>query len=315
MKYEVKSRKVREWIRWHLNEHRSTEPATTHLFFYRSRDGKVLPVAVADGMDCLGLMGILGSSGEVLEVYDLSMDWEEQLASGRAWNPPGAGAATLSLVDLLATSVDVLPLPVRAANCLQNARVRTLGELVRLHPKDLLQVKNLGRATVRTIQDCLQQVGLSLSDKPPDQPEPLTPEQVEQIKAYLKDPEGYAREHGIPTHLTDRALMSTITHLAEALDTAQLKTHGVEDGSAAWREEAMDWQARYVRAEANLADERRENRLRLENIKASLDAVHGVLRTWPSPVPHQVRGILTTVNDARERAQRYARMAAEGTVP
>jgi DNA-directed RNA polymerase alpha subunit len=45
-----------------------------------------------------------------------------------------------------------LELSVRAMNCMQNAKIETVGELVKKSNRDLLRIKNLGRGTLKEIK-------------------------------------------------------------------------------------------------------------------------------------------------------------------
>lgn len=66
------------------------------------------------------------------------------------------------LLARLSRSVDELELSVRSYNCLKNANVRTIGELVQKTEADLLKVKNFGRKSLHEIQEILQGMGLKL---------------------------------------------------------------------------------------------------------------------------------------------------------
>ncbi|CAG0997035.1 DNA-directed RNA polymerase subunit alpha [Myxococcaceae bacterium] len=59
-------------------------------------------------------------------------------------------------------SVDELELSVRSANCLQNANIRYIGELVQKTESEMLKTKNFGRKSLNEIKDVLQSMGLSL---------------------------------------------------------------------------------------------------------------------------------------------------------
>lgn len=65
----------------------------------------------------------------------------------------------------LLRSVDELELSVRAANCLQAANIRFIGELVQRTEADMLKTKNFGRKSLREIKDLLAGMGLSLGMK------------------------------------------------------------------------------------------------------------------------------------------------------
>jgi DNA-directed RNA polymerase subunit alpha len=59
-------------------------------------------------------------------------------------------------------SVDELELSVRSANCLQNANIRYIGELVQRSEAEMLKTKNFGRKSLNEIKEVLQSMGLSL---------------------------------------------------------------------------------------------------------------------------------------------------------
>lgn len=59
-------------------------------------------------------------------------------------------------------SVNELELSVRSANCLQNANIRYIGELVQKTEADMLKTKNFGRKSLREIKDILSKMGLTL---------------------------------------------------------------------------------------------------------------------------------------------------------
>ena len=59
-------------------------------------------------------------------------------------------------------SVDELELSVRSSNCLKNAGIRTIRELVQKTEKDMLETKNFGRKSLNEIKDILRPMGLSL---------------------------------------------------------------------------------------------------------------------------------------------------------
>lgn len=61
--------------------------------------------------------------------------------------------------------VDELELSVRAANCLQAANIRFIGELVQRTEAEMLKTKNFGRKSLREIKDLLAGMGLSLGMK------------------------------------------------------------------------------------------------------------------------------------------------------
>ena len=59
-------------------------------------------------------------------------------------------------------SVDELELSVRSANCLQNANIRLIGELVQRTESEMLKTKNFGRKSLNEIKEVLASLGLEL---------------------------------------------------------------------------------------------------------------------------------------------------------
>ena len=66
------------------------------------------------------------------------------------------------LRELLDRSVDELELSVRSHNCLKNANIRSIGELVQKTESEILKTKNFGRKSLNEIKEILQQMGLTL---------------------------------------------------------------------------------------------------------------------------------------------------------
>ncbi len=62
-------------------------------------------------------------------------------------------------------SVDELELSVRSANCLQNANIRLIGELVQRTEAEMLKTKNFGRKSLNEIKEVLASMGLELGAK------------------------------------------------------------------------------------------------------------------------------------------------------
>ncbi len=58
--------------------------------------------------------------------------------------------------------ISSLDLSVRASNCLESARIHTVGELVKLSENDLLKVRSFGKTSLREVKRKLQDLGLSL---------------------------------------------------------------------------------------------------------------------------------------------------------
>lgn len=67
-----------------------------------------------------------------------------------------------AIVEHLNRSVDELELSVRSYNCLKNADIKTIGELVTKSEAEMLKTKNFGRKSLNEIKEILGTMGLSL---------------------------------------------------------------------------------------------------------------------------------------------------------
>jgi DNA-directed RNA polymerase subunit alpha len=61
--------------------------------------------------------------------------------------------------------IDELDLSVRSANCLENADIKYIGELVQRTEAEMLRTKNFGRKSLNEIKDILNKMGLNLGVK------------------------------------------------------------------------------------------------------------------------------------------------------
>jgi DNA-directed RNA polymerase subunit alpha len=75
----------------------------------------------------------------------------------------GAGeSASSSINEHLDKSVEELELSVRSYNCLKNANIRTIRELVQKTEGEMLKTKNFGRKSLNEIKEILTTMGLGL---------------------------------------------------------------------------------------------------------------------------------------------------------
>jgi len=94
------------------------------------------------------------------------------------------------LKKLLNMSVNEIELSVRAANCLNNANITTVGQLAMKSESEMLKYRNFGKKSLNEIKDKLQQLQLSLGMKfeaglvdlpqEPDDKSELEPEDLEE---------------------------------------------------------------------------------------------------------------------------------------
>jgi DNA-directed RNA polymerase subunit alpha len=79
-----------------------------------------------------------------------------------AMEPVEAGAEGIEpqLSEILNRSVEELELSVRSYNCLKNANIQTIGDLVQKTEAEMLRTKNFGRKSLNEIKELLQGLGL-----------------------------------------------------------------------------------------------------------------------------------------------------------
>src|SRR5450432_4486557 len=79
--------------------------------------------------------------------------------------PAGVSEENMKLKKLLNMSVNEIELSVRAANCLNNANITTVGQLAQKTEAEMLKYRNFGKKSLNEIKDKLQQLGLGLGQK------------------------------------------------------------------------------------------------------------------------------------------------------
>jgi DNA-directed RNA polymerase subunit alpha len=88
----------------------------------------------------------------------INMEEVDELPSDAQAEQPRIGVAN----EHLDKSVEELELSVRSYNCLKNANIRTIRELVAKTEPEMLKTKNFGRKSLNEIKEILQTMGLSL---------------------------------------------------------------------------------------------------------------------------------------------------------
>ncbi len=83
--------------------------------------------------------------------------------------------ALSQLREILNRSVEELELSVRSYNCLKNANIQTIGDLVQKTEAEMLRTKNFGRKSLNEIKEILAGLGLSLGMKFDAQGRPIFP--------------------------------------------------------------------------------------------------------------------------------------------
>jgi len=76
--------------------------------------------------------------------------------------PQAVNEEKMKVAMNLRKSVDELELSVRSYNCLKNASIKTIVELVRKTDQEMLKTRNFGRKSLNEIKEILEEMGLSL---------------------------------------------------------------------------------------------------------------------------------------------------------
>jgi DNA-directed RNA polymerase subunit alpha len=83
----------------------------------------------------------------------------------------GGETEEISGIDaILGRTIDELDLSVRSANCLKNANIHSLRDLVRRSEKEMLETKNFGRKSLEEVREVLGSMGLRLGMDVPTHP-------------------------------------------------------------------------------------------------------------------------------------------------
>jgi DNA-directed RNA polymerase subunit alpha len=95
-----------------------------------------------------------------VQYFELGQDTvaESQIAVEEAEEP----AVDEELAQKLSMPIQELELSVRANNCLESAKVETVGQLVKMTEADLLKIRSFGKTSLREIRRKLADIGLSL---------------------------------------------------------------------------------------------------------------------------------------------------------
>ncbi|MBI5038987.1 MAG: DNA-directed RNA polymerase subunit alpha [Nitrospirae bacterium] len=98
---------------------------------------------------------------EHLTIFNTTEEEEEDLGEDIIENPEIQQKSHEEINKNLAKSVEELELSVRSANCLKNAKIFTIADLVQKTETDMLETKNFGRKSLNEIKALLALMGLS----------------------------------------------------------------------------------------------------------------------------------------------------------
>ena len=89
-----------------------------------------------------------------LDIYPRLAEVEEAMA------PPAAETESAEEDSILDASIETLELSIRSMNCLKNANIRTLRDLVSRSEKDMVEIRNFGEKSLKEVRSKLEVLGL-----------------------------------------------------------------------------------------------------------------------------------------------------------
>jgi DNA-directed RNA polymerase subunit alpha len=103
---------------------------------------------------------------------------------------------TEKMNEVLNRSVEELELSVRSYNCLKNANIQTIGELVQKTEAEMLRTKNFGRKSLNEIKEILANMGLALGMRIDQHGRLVAPPPSAAVPDYGPDDEGGQEQVG-----------------------------------------------------------------------------------------------------------------------
>lgn len=125
-------------------------------------DGSITPqVAVAEAANILTEhLTIFSLDGEEAPEEEISPVAYEEVEQNQGFSDDYFDEEPVEFNDNLLKSVEELELSVRSYNCLKNANIRTLAELVQKTEQEMLRTKNFGRKSLNEIKEIILGMGL-----------------------------------------------------------------------------------------------------------------------------------------------------------
>ena len=100
---------------------------------------------------------LLQASAILRHHLDVFVDFDKNVIEFEE-TPAGGSEEKMKLKKLLNMSVNEIELSVRAANCLNNANITTVGQLAQKTEEEMLKYRNFGKKSLNEIKDKLQQL-------------------------------------------------------------------------------------------------------------------------------------------------------------
>ncbi len=88
------------------------------------------------------------------------VDIYSRLVPGEAAAAPARERDEAAPTSILDSSVDTLELSIRSMNCLKNANIKTLRDLVTRQERDMMEIRNFGEKSLKEVREKLEALGL-----------------------------------------------------------------------------------------------------------------------------------------------------------
>ncbi|MCU0304611.1 MAG: DNA-directed RNA polymerase subunit alpha [Thermoanaerobaculales bacterium] len=107
-----------------------------------------------------GTIGPEEALSQAAQLVQGHMDIYARLSTVEEMESVAAAASDSEEESVLDASIDSLELSIRSMNCLKNANIRTLRDLVARSEKDMVEIRNFGEKSLKEVRDKLEMLGL-----------------------------------------------------------------------------------------------------------------------------------------------------------
>lgn len=102
------------------------------------------------------------ASGILRHHLDIFVDYDEHYVEFEEEEEEKKESESAEMERKLNMSIEEIELSVRSTNCIQNANIKTIGDLVRRSEGEMLKYRNFGKKSLNEIKKILTEMGLSL---------------------------------------------------------------------------------------------------------------------------------------------------------
>jgi DNA-directed RNA polymerase subunit alpha len=107
-----------------------------------------------------GTIGPEEALSQAAQLVQGHMDMYSRLSTVEEMETPLENEVETEEESVLDASIDSLELSIRSMNCLKNANIRTLRDLVARGEKDMVEIRNFGEKSLKEVRDKLEVLGL-----------------------------------------------------------------------------------------------------------------------------------------------------------